>query len=392
MIAAALSRTGGWRLAPVIDWLFGHGRFIADANQFTRELGERMIVAGAPVMRMRMMVRILHPLLTSWSAIWQADGRMERDILQPHGLEKRSVYIGSPLEQVYRTRKPFRRNIAAGLTDRDHLVLHEIAAEGGTDYLAMPLPLTKGRLSAITLVSGRAGGFDDDDIAKFEALAEALSPIVETFMVDRLAGVVASTYIGPRSGARVLDGAIKRGDIEQLRAAIWFSDIRGWSRLTRDLPPAEAVARANAYFETVENAIGEAGGEMLKLIGDAVLAIFPAAEGDRPACTAAIAAAHSAQRAAKTKPDHVGFGIGLHLGTVIYGNVGAPTRLDFTVMGEAVNFTARIEKLCRPLAQPIVVSAAVANAAGTACRDLGRHALAGWDEPAAVFAPEPIGQ
>jgi adenylate cyclase len=209
-----------------------------------------------------------------------------------------------------------------------------------------------------------------------------------------LARAVADAYIGPRSGRRVLDGRIRRGDVESLRAAIWFSDLRGWSRLANTLPAADAVALANGYFERVEAAVVEAGGEILKLIGDAVLAIFPveAAGPDKPgddaaACRAALEAARDAQ-ARSAADGGAAFGIGLHVGELVYGNVGTPTRLDFTVMGQAVNLAARLEGLTKTLGRPVIVSEALARAAGAPCADLGEHAVAGWDRPVRVFAPE----
>lgn len=395
MIGAAFGReTGGWALAPVLDWLFHDGRFVPDPNDLTAALGERLAAAGAPVVRLRLSMRTLHPLLTGWSAVWEKGGRLERDRVATHGLEQRASYVGSPLERVASTRQPFRRRLEAGLEAADHRLLHELAAQGATDYLAVPLLFTTGQTAAMVVVSARPGGFEDDDLAKMDLLAAALSPILETAAAHHLARIVAAAYIGPRSGARVLEGRIRRGDVEVVRAAVWFSDLRGWSRLANELPPEQAVAHANAYFELVETAVNGAGGEVLKLIGDAVLAIFPVAAGeeDGAACRAALDAAHAAAVAAAASPARPAFGIGLHVGNVVYGNVGAPTRLDFTVMGEAVNLAARLEKLSKPLGCQVVLSAELARASGRPCRDLGLQPVAGWAAPVAVFAPAGDGE
>ncbi|MDJ0949528.1 MAG: adenylate/guanylate cyclase domain-containing protein [Alphaproteobacteria bacterium] len=388
MIESVLTGTDeGWAPAPILDWLFREGRFLTDPNELTRELGIRMHEAGAPIVRLRLAMRTLHPLLAGWSAVWQASGELERDRVATHGLERKASYVGSPLAHVRRTRTSFRRRLDASLGATDHALLHDLAAQGATDYLAMPLVFTTGQSAAMVVVTDRAGGFTETDLSKFEALAVIVSPILEVASAHTLARTVATAYIGPRSGARVLQGRIKRGDVETQQAAIWFSDLRDWSRLANELPASEAVALANSYFEVVDAAVTEADGEVLKLIGDAVLAIFPVDEDPQTACRAAIGAAHNAQERAQAYRDRFAFGIGLHLGEIVYGNVGSPTRLDFTVMGRAVNLAARIEKLTRPLSAPVVLSEDLAKACDLPCADLGAHAVAGWDRPVRVFAP-----
>jgi len=382
-------RDEGWALAPVIDWLFQEGRFLADSNELVRLLGIRLAEAGAPIIRIRIMMRTLHPLLTGWSASWEIDGRFERDNMAPYGLEQQRSYIGSPFEYVARTRQAFRRRLDEGLTPSDHSILHEFASRGATDYVLLPTPLVSGQLSVLALVTDRTGGFTPADMRKLEGLAMALSPILDAAASRRLAHTVATTYIGAHSGARVLEGRIRRGDVETIRAAIWFSDLRDWSRIANDRPASEAIDLANSYFEIVDGAISEAGGEVLKLIGDAVLAIFPVDDDAKAPCRAAIAAAGAAQRRALDGHNPLAFGIGLHLGEIVYGNVGSPGRLDFTVMGQAVNLAARIEKLSRSLGQPIILSSALAQAAVLPCADLGQHRIAGWDNPVRVYAPPP---
>ncbi len=376
-----------WDLKPITDWMLREGRFLSDGNKFLAELGERLVAAGAPVSRLRLSARMLHPLYTGWTSVWEANGTVERNLWAPHGLERRAGYQGSPMAIASESGRTFRRRLEGGLDASDHDVLHEFAARGMTDYLAIPMRFLGGRGAVIVFNTIREGGFDDGDLAAFEDLAAVLGPIVNTAAALNLAENVAAAYIGPRSGARVLDGRIKRGDIETLRAAIWFSDVRGWSRLANELPAAEAVALANDYFEVVDGAIVDHGGEVLKLIGDAVLAIFPAKSGDRRAADAALDAAVAAQREAHEAESRFGFGIGLHLGELVYGNVGSPTRLDFTVMGQAVNLAARIEKLSRPLERPIILSEDFAAVCGRTCTDLGMHDVAGWEAPVRVFAP-----
>ncbi|HKY94152.1 MAG TPA: adenylate/guanylate cyclase domain-containing protein [Kiloniellales bacterium] len=341
------------------------------------------MAAGAPVDRLRLSMRTVHPLVTGRSVVWHRDRGLEPATATPHGLEQRATYINSPLAIIEETRRSFRRRLDRGLTESDHYLLHDLAAEGMTDYLALPTFFAGQRRAAIVIATRRPGGFDDGDLAKFEALALVAAPILEVLRTADVARAVAEAFIGRHSGPRVLAGRIQRGDVECIEAAIWFSDLQGWSRLANALPPEEAVAIANSYFEIVDGAIAAAGGEVLKLIGDAVLAIFVGEA--QHACRAALSAAAAAQAAAKDVAFR--FGIGLNWGEVVHGNVGSPTRLDFTVMGQAVNLAARIEKLTRELNRPVVCSEALAAAAGLAMDDLGRHPIAGWDEPVPVFAP-----
>ncbi|MEX0808822.1 MAG: adenylate/guanylate cyclase domain-containing protein [Dongiaceae bacterium] len=380
-----------WSVDPVVAWLIDEGRFFTALATLTTGLGERLVLAGAPLSRLRISVRILHPLITALSAVWEPGGAPTEPVHVPHGLEQRASYIGSPLEYVARTGGPFRRRLADGLGPDDHAVLHEIAATGATDYLALLMRFSGGTHGTIAFATDRAQGFEDHDIAEYERITRVLVPIVEARVWRRLAETLADTYIGPRSGRRVLEGRIRRGDVETLRAAIWFSDIRGWSRIANERSADEAVAIANDYFALIDTAIVAAGGEVLKLIGDAVLAIFPAdtadAKSEGALCRAAIAAASTARALAHERKAGFEFGIGLHLGELIYGNVGSKSRLDFTVMGRAVNYAARIEKLTRALGEPVVLSQALADASGLSCRDLGAHPIAGWDGPVRLFAP-----
>ena len=371
----------------MLEWLLGEGRHLA-LDALAEGLGRRLVAAGAPLDRLRLSMRTVHPLVTGRTAVWHRDRGLEPAGAAPHGLERRDTYVNSPLAVIASTAAPFRRRLDRGLGTADHYLLHDLAAEGMTDYLALPLRFGEGGgRGALVAATRRAGGFDDGDLAKFGALALVLSPLLEVLRGQDVARAVAEAYIGPRSGPRVLAGRIQRGDVERIEAAIWFSDLQGWSRLANTLPPEEAVALANAYFEIVDAAILAAGGEVLKLIGDAVLAIFTGPPQE--ACRAALGAAAAAQAEAAAKAVTFRFGIGLNWGEVVMGNVGSPTRLDFTVMGQAVNLAARIEKLTRKLDRPVVCSAALAEVSGLALDDLGRHPVAGWDEPVAIYAPSP---
>ncbi len=279
----------------------------------------------------------------------------------------------------------------------DFEIFHEFKREGMTDYLALPLIFSDGRHNPMSFQSDAPGGFSDEDIAALQDIVAMMAPIVESESAHRIARQVVRTYVGRRTGDLVLSGAITRGSGETINAVIWYCDLRGFTELTDRLPRDQLLDLLNDYYEIMAEAIGEQGGEVLKFVGDAMLAILALGDdagGDAAACcTKAVAAARSArqhlaehneQRRADGLPI-IEYGLALHLGEVHYGNIGAPERLDFTVIGPAVNHAARLEELGAELGQPIVASASVA-AAENNLTALGPHKLRGVSEPQEVFA------
>jgi len=277
-------------------------------------------------------------------------------------------------------------------------VLHELARAGGTDYLLLPLHFSDGSRNVLAVATDRARGFGARDLAQFEKLSHALGAVLEVAATRRAAETLLDTYVGHRSGRRILAGLIHRGDADEMQAAIWYADLRDFTALTERLPTPRLLEMLNAYFELVAQAVTPRGGEILRFMGDAMLIVFPAEPlgGIGAACAAALDAAHDAlARAGALNADRlrrdcppIRFGIGLHDGQVAYGNVGAPERLDFTVIGPAVNRAARLETLTKELDVPLLMSKSFAAAAGRPARSLGSHRLRGLDEPVEVFALE----
>jgi adenylate cyclase len=220
--------------------------------------------------------------------------------------------------------------------------------------------------------------------------------MVEIYALRRTAATLLGTYVGHSTAARILEGRIRRGDIERIDAVILLADLRGFTRLGDTLPGDRVVGLLNGWFDALVPAIEAAGGEVLKFIGDGLLAIFPVAAGPAAACQAALLAAGNAQaalaernatlRAGGEAP--LRHGMALHLGEVQYGNIGNPTRLDFTTIGPAVNLTARLGTLARDLGRDLVVSAAVAAHCPAGLASLGRFELRGVRAAQEVFAPQ----
>ena len=294
-----------------------------------------------------------------------------------------------------------RRRLAEPDCPQDYAVLPLLRQQGGTDYVAMPMVCSGGAINAITWVTDRAGGFTDREIEALGEVAEALAIIVELQSTRRVARSLLDTYVGHRTGERVLSGAITRGSGESIRAVIWICDLRGFTRLTDSAPRHEVIALLNDYFEIVADAVTAEGGEVLKFIGDAMLAIFDIGDklgagrdGDAgEPCRAALKAARAAVAAmaarnlerAASGVRRIDFGLALHLGEVTYGNIGARDRLDFTVIGPAVNHAARLEKLAAELGRNVVTSASFAAAVAEPLVSLGLHPLRGVSQCQEVF-------
>ncbi len=327
--------------------------------------------------------------------MWNGDTGEMHEFQGDHQSQSRESYQRSPVRTIFEGSPGLRRRLADPDCPRDYPILDELDAEGITDYVILPLPFSHGHSYACSWATREPGGFSDTAIARIVQIMPVFSLVLEILATRRIARNLMDTYIGHSAGERVLSGEIYRGVNEPIEAVVWISDLRGFTRLSDEFAPPVVLGILNDHFERVVGAIADQGGEVLKFIGDSVLAIFPvdANAGPQPAVEAALAAARdaaariaagNAERAAKKLPS-VGFGIALHHGTVVYGNIGAPDRLDFTVIGPAVNQTSRIEALCKTLQRPVLLSDRIAEAASSPLTSLGFHALRSVREPHEIF-------
>jgi adenylate cyclase len=278
-------------------------------------------------------------------------------------------------------------------------VLKEYVADGCTDYVMMHLPFSDEGRHAIAFATDRPGGFTEAELRFVDAMLPHMARQSELLTLRYLTTTLLDIYVGRNAGERVLTGQIRRGSGETIRAVIWLSDLRGFTSLSDRLPRDALLALLNGYFDCVGGAIEAAGGEILKFICDAVLAIFPlGARYDLAATARAALAAAEKARAGLAElrklpgGEALDFGMALHVGDVMYGNIGTAQRLDFTVIGPAVNMTARLESLAASLGEPILVSAEIASAIGAASLvSVGRHPLKGMAAPVEAFRPAPSG-
>ena len=269
-------------------------------------------------------------------------------------------------------------------------------AEGATDYLATPLIFTGGAVHVATWSTQQPGGFSDAQIAGLETVVGPLARVAEIRALQRTAVNLLDTYVGHNAGERILAGRIRRGHTETIRSVIWLSDMRGFTTMADRLPPQVLVDLLNRYFDCQVPAILKHGGEVLKFIGDGLLAIFPLSDGTadaREARERALAAAREAQvnidsidtSAEIGRADGIRFGLALHLGEVLYGNIGSGNRLDFTCIGPAVNLAARLEKVAAGLGRAIVLSAEFAQYSPVDLEPLGEFTVAGFAAPQRAF-------
>ena len=387
---------------PIVRWLWTEGWPMTSLSDLTGGLARAMVRAGIPLFRFRTTLRTLHPQLAGLSHTWWRDSDRVEEFWPPLTILQEETFRKSPYAVLFEGAGGVRRRLDIPEALLDFPILEELRAEGATDYVALPLVFSDGRISAMTLASDRPGGFGADDLMLIAESVPVLARLLEMHALRQTAQIVLETYLGRLTGERVLNGLIHRGDGEDIHAVIWLSDLRGSTPLADSLPRQAFLDLLNDYFECTAGAVLANGGEVLKFIGDAVLAIFPAgALTSKPklcskhlwACSAAVAAAReSLQRIADLNARRaeggeapLAMGIALHLGEVMYGNVGAPGRLDFTVIGPAANEAARLEAMSKVLGRPVIISAELAGLLPEPLVSLGSHTLRGVSREHELF-------
>jgi adenylate cyclase len=375
----------------VLDWLAGGALSGEQSQDVLAELCERMVACGIPLWRVAVFVTTLHPDVMGRRFLWQAEsGVTTSEAL--HDLKQTDEFVRSPFSAVYATRVPLRRRLADKDCPIDFDVLRDLRDQGATDYAAFPLLFTDGSIHVATFTTQQPGGFGAAQFSDIESVISPLARVAEIRALRRTAGNLIDTYVGHQTGERILSGKIRRGYVEAIRAAVWLSDMRGFTSLSERSPPQVVIERLNAYFGCQVPAILEHGGEVLKFMGDGLLAIFPIDSGQDAGavCRRALECARAfrgriAELPRSDDADAIRFGLALHVGEVMYGNIGGGNRLDFTCIGPAVNLSARLEKVAAKLGQAVVASAEFAGHCPGQFRSLGDHAVAGFTAPQPVF-------
>ncbi|KZM48587.1 adenylate/guanylate cyclase domain-containing protein [Labrenzia sp. OB1] len=384
--------------ADIVQWLYSDASHLNDTLEIVSELGERLRTGKVPVDRVNTAIWVVHPNVRAEGSVWTSDGTKEL-LLYKADQNEEEGYAVSPIKRVHETLKGVRVEIARDrATTEQYPVTGELRDKGYTDYIALPLPFSDGSVKVVSFATKASGGFTASHLSVLDSLIRPLALVCELKTLRRTAETVLDTYVGRRAGLKVLDGTTRRGDGEWIKAVVSFADIRGFTRLSNTLPADKIIVFLNKYFGAMTAAVEAHGGEVLKFIGDEVMAIFPfetAEEAREAAVQALLAAQETLERieeinnsnSCSATPD-MSVGIALHAGDVFYGNVGSETRLDFTVVGPAVNLAARIAELAKDLERQVLVSDALAEIMGCRSGLFGRYQVKGFDEPVAVYSPD----
>jgi adenylate cyclase len=379
---------------------------IADVplNRVVEVALQRVLDAGVPLDRMNVGFRILHPLFDGMSITWTRES----------GAEVSYAALGDQEGSDFRV-SPFYMMLTGGNTewrlrlDRDAAaerfpLLTQLKEKGFTDYLALivafggaPLHVRSydGLVTSWSTLSPQ--GFSEEDVAIMRGVLSPLALVFRLTIKDQITKNALNTFHGPMVGGRILSGTIKRGDGERLDAALWYSDLRNSTGLADELPVDAFLELLNSYFDCAAGAVMEQGGQVLDIIGDAILAFFPTRDGDdaSEACASALEAAAGARgrlatlrREGSARTGDIEFGIGVHFGDVVLGNAGTPERLKFGVLGRAVNEVARTADMSKKLKRPVVVSHEVAKRSSLTLADLGLHELRGIPTARRLWAME----
>ncbi len=378
----------------IVEWLMGGALPQRPPAEILADLCDRLLAAGVAIERGMIYVATLHPNVLGRRLIWR---RGEPEVAVNEAglvLERHPDFNNSPIDKVMRDGRTLRARLAGPDRARDFPVYDEFHEQGLTDYLAQPLAFIDGEKHAATWATRRPGGFTRREVSALKAIRTPFARVAEAYSLRRLAVTLLDTYVGPSAGARILAGQIRRGHLDTIHAAIWLADLRGFTRLADTLPGDEVVLLLNDYFDALVTAVEKHGGEVLKFMGDGLLAIFPSqGDAEGPVCSEAMAAAREARvRVAEANRLRVEagqpvlqFGLALHVGDVMYGNIGGADRLDFTTIGPAVNLAARLEALAANLGRSFLVSSAVALHCADGLVPLGAFELRGFRTPEEVY-------
>jgi adenylate cyclase len=403
--------------AELTEWLIQAGLAGTSETDILHGFCDRCVAAGLPLARGQVFIDTLHPVHEGRLFRWGVGpneaplveyGRTDLDALAASGagpadIEAAERWRRSPFYTMLQTGDSLLRRRLNAASQDEFQALSDFAAAGMTDYVAIISRFAaEGALGDMdgvysSWVTRASGGFSEGQIAALQRVAPCLALAIKSVSLARMTATLMETYLGRDAGQRVLSGRIVRGIAERIDAVVWFSDLRGFTRIT-DTAPEQVIPLLNDYSDAIVSAIDEHGGDVLKLIGDGTLAIFTA-DNRANACGAALSAAVAARngivelnrrRVAEGKPVTDMY-LGLHVGEVFYGNVGSRERLDFTVVGPAVNEASRIAAMCRSVDQPVLMSSAFADVDDMRRRlvSVGRYALRGVAHPQELFTLDP---
>jgi adenylate cyclase len=388
MTIDALSRAYG-------GWIETTGRFEPDVGEFLIGACGFLTEHGLPLERVSTHIKVVHPRTLSVWRIWQRDQPLE--VRRPvRGAEMTPAFLRSPVKKVWETGQWIDVPIRSGEEDRWAIVT-DLRAQGFTHYIVAPIVFSNRQIHAASFGTKQPGGFTDDQVELLRRVIVKSTPVIETLALRNGIDNLLETYLGHETARLLAQGQVTLGEGTQRRAALWYSDLRGFTALTEGAPLEEVVQILNVYFGLAGAAADRHDGEIVQFIGDAILMFFAVTEtgGDAEACRRALMAAteartelgrwNEARRA--TQDREIAFGLGLDLGNIIHVNVGGGNRQAFNIVGPAVNRAARIQELTKTVGRPLLMSSDFAEALGAGTIPLGAHSLRGIALPIEVVEP-----
>lgn len=391
---------------PIREWLVDSALRDSDVVELFESLCRKMVGVGIPVSRARLVWQTLHPLFQAETAIWN-EGETAQLEQFAHQDEASDAWNRSPLKFVIDNKiELFRRELTGPNALVDFNLLEELKAEGYTDFVLLTTAFEgtafRGREGEerrgimVTWATKKEGGFSADDLWALRKVQRRFAVACKTVIQSRISTNIAQTYLGNRAGGNVLNGQIRRGDGETTKAVVWYSDLRNSTSLAETMEPSDYFSLLNSFFMSTAEPVVNHGGEILDFIGDAVLGIFPFAEEGQledAARMANLALDDAVRTAAETNQERMGqgqeqfkFGIGLNAGEVMFGNIGIPSRLTFSVIGPTVNQVARIEEITKFIQQPVLADRTIASFDEKRWKSTGEHKLEGMLDPVELFA------
>jgi len=374
-------------------WMMTRGRCSDDPVEVVSHFCSSLIEAGVPLWRVNIGQRYANPLLIAWGVVWTPESTETYDIT--HARMLTDGYVGSAFEYILENQRPLHKSLRGLDLEKDHISYIEFSEAGGTDYYATLLDYGDGSQHGCTFATQDPDGFAPEHLELIEAAKPGLSCALEPVTMRKSTRSLLRTYLGAGPSEAVWSGTIRRGERRTLEAVVMFTDLRGFTTLSEGSTEEEILNALDGYFEVVVQAVEEKGGDVLKFMGDGILSVFtiPSAGERNDQCRQATLAAMSVlteldalsrTRASAGQPQ-LEIGIGINAGQVSYGNIGSPGRLDFTVLGNAVNVASRIEGLTKTVGDRVLATAVVADAAPDLFAERGLYEVRGLNHPIAIF-------
>lgn len=375
-------------------WMMTQGRCSNDPIAVVSHYCALLVEAGVPLWRVNIGQRFANPLLIAWGVVWTPEGTDTYDVT--HARMLTDGYVGSSFEYIMENDRPLHKSLLGLDPEKDHASYIEFAQAGGTDYYATLLYYGDGSRHGCTFATQNSDGFSPQHLEMIEQSKAGLSCALEPVTMRKSTESLLRTYLGDGPSKEVWNGTTQRGERRTLDAVVMFTDLRGFTEMSNRSSEAEVFDALDSYFEVLVQAVEEKNGDVLKFMGDGILSVFPVPDAGEHAeiCKQAALAAKRIltelaklnQSRMKSGKNSLDIGIGINAGQVSYGNIGSPGRLDFTVLGNAVNIASRIEGLTKTIGDRVLATSAVADAVSKYFVSKGHHEVRGVEHPIEVFA------